>query len=164
MATKRDPPTLNIEIVKPDITHTKTDDLDWNSSAKFTVNYLGNSVVDRRYTAAIIQWVVREISQQNRPKPADLLVKSHGLIITEKQDELSSPHNHDFDDILKILRLKNHAKLLAFVTVGKTESEPCCCHVFCCETEEAVCMFWLCHWYQISVYLLFKVFFFELAI
>ena len=141
MAAKLDPPTFNIEIVKPDITHTKTDDLDSNSFAKFTVNYLGNSVVDRRYTAAIIQWVVREISQQNRPKPADLLVKSHGLSITEKQNELSSPQSHDFDNILKILRLKNHSRLLAFVTVGKTESEPCCCHVFSCETQEAVCLF-----------------------
>ena len=135
MATRPEPPRLNIEISDNE----EISDPVLKNNSKFSLTYLGNTFVDRRYTPAIIQWVVREVlqSQANQPREVDFIIKATRIDIAIKGEE-GTIANHDFSSIVKLPRLKNQAKILAFVVSGRIESDKCCCHVFCCATQETV--------------------------
>ncbi|XP_065059240.1 TBC1 domain family member 1-like isoform X1 [Rhopilema esculentum] len=133
MANRPEPPRLNIEISDNE----EISDPVLKNYSKFSLTYLGNTFVDRRYTPAIIQWVVREVlqSQANQPREVDFIIKATRIDIATKEEE-GTIANHDFSSIVKLPRLKNQAKILAFVVSGRIESDKCCCHVFCCATQE----------------------------
>ena len=138
MARQPQLPTLAIELdgIQPEM----NENSDLKILSKFRLQYLGNLAVDRRYTPAITQWVVREISRvrKSRPTPIDLLIKIDQLIISniEGGEVLETI---GLNSIVRLPRLKNLTKLLAFVSTGRFESDQCFCHVFACETQEMVC-------------------------
>ena len=146
MAVKLDPPKVRIQTEHLELS---TNDLNYVNAKEplsFRVNYLGKALVDRRYTVLIIQWVVREISQAPRSgrRKVNFLLASDGLHV-ENADGGENPAStlYKFDSILKLPRLKNQDKLLAFVILGKTEAAQCCCHAFECEDQETV-------WYHVA--------------
>lgn len=134
MARKPDIPKLAI-----DKDENETETVYSNVVSKHGLKYLGKLAVDRRYTPAIAQWVVREIYRvrKSRPLPVEFLIKIDRITIAsiESGDELDTI---GLSSIIKLPRLKNLTKLLAFISTGRFESDQCCCHVFACETPDKV--------------------------
>lgn len=138
MARRPDIPKLAIDL---DGNQTGNDEsVNSNVTSKHSLKYLGNLAVDRRYTPAITQWVVREIFRvrENRPVQVDFFIMIDRLtIIKEENGEVIETIG--LNSIVKLPRLKSLTKLLAFVSAGRFESDQCCCHVFASETQEMVC-------------------------
>ena len=106
---------------------------------KYRLVYLGSLAVDRRYTPAITQWVVREISRvrKNRPTRIDLMVTTDRLIITNVDDG-DVVETIELTSVVKLPRLRNLTKTLAFVSGGRLQSDQCYCYVFASETQDMV--------------------------
>ena len=115
------------------------ENVDVTKFPKYRLKYLGSMAVDRRYTPAITLWVVREIAQvqKNRPVQIDFLIETDRLIISNAENG-EIIENIGLNSMVRLPRIKKQAKTLAFVSGGKLEADKCFCHVFACETPEAV--------------------------
>ncbi len=141
MAAQSVPPKVYIDSQNLDLEENNTKEDETKPILVFKLTSLGKTIVDRRYTAQIIQWVVREISQAQKSShiSVNLYIKNNELKIetTEPSEEQLSK-SYSFESILKLPRLKSQEKLLAFVSLDKTEPSQCCCHAFECQDNETV--------------------------
>eukprot|EP00794_Sanderia_malayensis_P007487 gene7487-8317_t len=141
MAAQPNTPRVQIEIENSDLTTNKTaDNVECKPMPVFKLTSLGKTIVDRRYSVQILQWVVREISQADRFSQisVNLSLEEDGLRIEtteESSEHLSKFYN--YERILKLPRLKHQERWLAFVTLGQTDTDQCCCHAFECKEKEA---------------------------
>lgn len=107
----------------------------------FNVVYHGHISIDRRYVPPVFHWIAKQIVRKgdlNMTMKACLTKSS--LKFLESDNEQSIFMEHTFDSIYRLSRLRhcNLDNFLAFITVGKNDTNCCGFYILECESVEMV--------------------------
>lgn len=105
----------------------------------FNVVYHGHISIDRRYVPPVFHWIAKQIVRKgdvNMTMKACLTKSS--LKFLESDNEQSIFMEHTFDSIYRLSRLRhcNLDNFLAFITVGKNDTNCCGFYILECESVE----------------------------
>ena len=97
-------------------------------ASSFRFIYLGNAVLDRRYTQSMLPWVIAEVRRKRERTPIDLNVED----MTVKAVDCSSSatlFQHKVHTITRCAR-STDKKCFSYLTKIPDEISSCYCHVF----------------------------------
>ena len=108
--------------------------------SQFTIRYLGESVLDRRYTQAMLPWVMCEVRHQNIGQKVGVEVLSNALKATAV-DSARILFEHKLQTLSRFARSHQDPKCFVYLTRPSTDA-PFTCHVFQSLEESVVCLFY----------------------
>lgn len=96
--------------------------------SSFRFIYLGNAVLDRRYTQAMLPWVISEVKRKKNQQEINLIVES----MTVKAEDFTTGDvifQHKVQTITRCARSADK-KYFAYLTKSPQDASSCFCYVF----------------------------------
>lgn len=113
-----------------------------SEASSFRFIYLGNAVLDKRYTQAMLPWVIAEVRRKKERTPIDLNVE--GMTVKAVDCASSSTlFQHKVQTITRCAR-STDKKCFSYLTKIPEENSSCYCYVFEAVETSSVRDHWRC--------------------
>lgn len=112
-------------------------------SQSFHLKYLGNSVLDRRYTSPMIPWIIADIKRSSQRKTKDVILEVSDVsirVITSTNKGQGDPKIlfvHQISSINKFSRSVTDSRIFSYMTRDHADS-PATLHVFQSSEDDVV--------------------------
>ena len=133
----------------------KTNDDGGLSAGKaFEVVYLGEYLLDRRYTQPMLPWVMAEVRRRNKGRPVKLKVVESATLkafsVDQQQINCASLFEHKLETMTRFAKSLQDPKCFSYLIRSNSDSA-FTCHVYQASEEDIVCIMIDCNdFYQFN--------------